>query len=633
MDNLHQTLKRYWGHSSFRPLQEDIIRSVVSGHDTLALLPTGGGKSVCFQVPALVRGGLCLVVSPLIALMKDQVENLEKMGIQAKALYTGLHRAEMDLVLEQAASGELQFLYLSPERLQTTSFRDRMERMPVQTIAVDEAHCISQWGYDFRPPYLRIADIRETIPDVPVVALTATATPAVVEDIMDKLSFRERNLFSKSFARDNLVYLSLLEENKYNRVIRICRKVKGTGIVYARNRKLTEELAAYLTQHGIKASFYHAGLTPELRDKRQQEWISGRVTVIVATNAFGMGIDKPDVRYVQHIDIPDSPEAYFQEAGRGGRDGKMSYAVLLHEKADILKANKSFEQSWPEPAVIRNIYNGLGNFLNLAVGSGRDCSFDFDINEFATRYLLSPRVAWHGIKALEQQGLVLLNEGFHEPSKLMFCVDKEELYRFQVKNLKIDPFIRLLLRSYAGLFAGFAKIHEETLARRSKVSWLEVTKWLQHLDQQGIVMYHPRKTKPQLTFLEPRQDPAQISFHQSDYLERKAQARKRLDVMIEYATSTTHCRSEILLRYFGEENTTRCGECDVCKRLNRVGLSTYEFNQVLDTIKPILQQEALTLEALLERISDIDEERVLRVMQWLIDQEKVVPAEDGLRWR
>jgi ATP-dependent DNA helicase RecQ len=633
MDVLHQTLQKYWGHSSFRPLQEDIIRSVIDGRDTLALLPTGGGKSVCFQLPAMIRGGLCLVVSPLIALMKDQVENLVKMGVSAHALYSGLHRSEMEMILEKAAGGALQFLYLSPERLLTADFRDRLERMPVQTIAVDEAHCISQWGYDFRPPYLQIAAIREQMPDVPVVALTATATPAVVEDIMDKLAFRERNLFSKSFARDNLIYISIPEENKYNRVVRICRKIAGTGIVYARNRKLTEEVATYLTREGIRATHYHAGLTPELRDKRQMEWINGRVTVIVATNAFGMGIDKPDVRFVIHIDIPDSPEAYFQEAGRGGRDGKMSYAVLLHEKADVVKANANFEQSWPEPAVIRNIYNALGNYFNLAVGSGRDCSFDIDLNDFAGKYLLSPRVAWHGIRALEQQGLLLLNEGLHDPSKVMIVVDKEELYRFQVKNLPIDPFIRLMLRSYAGLFSEFVKISEETLARRSDVAWLEVVKMLHHLEQQGVIAYQPRKTKPQLVWLLPRQDPAHLSLRHKDYLDRKQKARNRLDVMMHYATSGSKCRSEILLNYFGEQNTTRCGECDVCKKRNKVGLSTYEFDNVVEIIKPVLSAETISLAALLERIPEIDEEKVLRVIQWLLDQEKVCADGDGLRWK
>jgi len=632
MDALHETLKKYWGHSAFRPLQEDIVRSAIEGRDTLALLPTGGGKSVCFQVPGILRGGLCLVVSPLIALMKDQVQNLLKMELSAAALYTGMHRNEIDQILDKAADGDLQFLYLSPERLITPMFRDRLERMPVQTIAVDEAHCISQWGYDFRPPYLQIAEIRAFKPDVPVIALTATATPEVVEDIMDKLEFKERNLFSKSFARDNLIYISLEEENKYNRIIRICNKIQGSGIVYARNRKLTEELAVFLNRSGIRASHYHAGLTPELRDTRQQEWISGKVRVIAATNAFGMGIDKPDVRYVIHIDIPDSPEAYFQEAGRGGRDGQMSYAVLLHEKADVVKANSTFHQAWPEPAQIRNIYNALGNYCSLAVGSGRDCSFDMDVNEFAERYMLSPRAAWYGIKALEQQGLVMLNEGMHDPSKLMVLVDKEELYRFQVKNLNIDPLIRLLLRSYAGLFSGFVKISEEMIARRYKVSWLEIVNMLQNLEKQNIIAYQPRKTKPQLTFLLPRQDPAHLSSFQKDYLNRKEKAKRRLDVMVHYATSGSRCRSEILLHYFGEKNTTRCGECDVCKKRNRVGLSNYEFDQVMAVIKPLLIQKPHTIEELLNHVPGIDDDKVLRALQWLLDQEKVRPHGDALRW-
>lgn len=633
MGILQEILKQYWGHDAFRPLQEEIVQSVVDGHDTLALLPTGGGKSVCFQVPAIVRGGLCIVVSPLIALMKDQVDNLVKKGIEAAALYTGLHRSESNLILDKACDGVLQFLYVSPERLESEMFRERLIHMPLQTIAVDEAHCISQWGYDFRPPYLRIAAIRELHPDIPVIALTATATPSVVEDIMDKLAFKERNLYSKSFARDNLIYICIPEENKYDRILRIQKKIPGTGIIYARNRKLTEEVAAFLSRNRVKASFYHAGLTPELRDQRQQEWINGRVSVIVATNAFGMGIDKPDVRYVIHIDIPDTPEAYFQEAGRGGRDGLKSFAVLLHEKADVIRARTNFAQAWPEPARIREVYNALGNYLNLAVGSGREESFDFDINHFANQYNLSPRDAWYCIKALEQQGFFLLNEGFQDPSKLMIPIDKEELYRFQVKNLILDPFIRLLLRSYAGVFSGFVKISEETLAFRSSLSPVQVVKLLNKLDHQGIIHYQPRKTKPQLTYLLPRQDPARLQLAEKEYLTRKEAARNRLEVMIRYATSDNRCRSEILLNYFGEQETQRCGECDVCQRRNKLSLSTYEFDQVIEMIKPILKQEPLTFAALLERVPSIREDRVTRVLQWLIDQEKVTMIKGKIHWK
>lgn len=632
MDELHRTLIRYWGHSSFRPLQQEIIQSVIDGTDTLALLPTGGGKSVCFQLPAIVRGGLCIVVSPLIALMKDQVENLISKGISAKAIYTGMHSGEIDLVLEEAASGDLQFLYLSPERLQTEVFRQRLERMPLSTLAVDEAHCISQWGYDFRPPYLRIAEVREIHPEVPVVALTATATHGVVEDIMDKLAFKDRVVFRKSFARDNLIYLSIPEEDKYNRIVRVCNKVKGTGIIYARNRKLTEELSEFLNRKGIRASYYHAGLTAELRDKRQQEWINGRVSVIVSTNAFGMGIDKPDVRYVVHIDIPDSPEAYFQEAGRGGRDGKKSYAVLLYEQADIQKAMTSFEQSWPEIKVIRDVYNALCNYYELAVGSGRECSFDFDIQDFSSRYSRQPRDVYYCIKALEQQGYITLNEGFHEPSRLMVTVGKEELYRFQVKNLKLDPFIRLILRSYAGLFSNFIKISEEKLAASVKKSPLEISRLLKTLEQSGLVAYQPRKTKPQVYFILPRQDGARMSLNNNDYLQRKEKARKRLEVMLNYASSGTKCRSEILLHYFGETNTSRCGECDVCQKRNRISLSNYEFDTVVQVIKPLLQKEPMTMEVLLQKMPGIQEDKFARVMQWLLDNDKVTWFGDKLIW-
>jgi ATP-dependent DNA helicase RecQ len=633
MDDLHNILYRYWGHKAFRPLQEDIIRSVIEGKDTLALLPTGGGKSVCFQVPALIRGGLCIVVSPLIALMKDQVSNLAGKGINAKALYTGMHAREIDLVLEEAAEGDLSFLYLSPERLQTEIFKSRLERMPLMTIAVDEAHCISQWGYDFRPPYLQIATIREIHPETPVIALTATATPSVVLDIMDKLAFREKLVFSKSFARENLVYLSMEEENKYNRIIRICNKIKGSGIVYARNRKLTEELAGYLNKNRIRASYYHAGLTPELRDKRQHEWITDQVQVMVSTNAFGMGIDKPDVRFVIHIDIPDSPEAYFQEAGRGGRDGDKSYAVLLFEQADILKAKTNFAQSWPEIREIRAVYTALCNHYQLAVGSGRDQSFDFDIQEFALKYNRQPRDVYYCIKALEQQGYLMMNEGFSDPSKVMIVVDQEELYRFQVKNLTLDPFIRLLLRSYAGIFSDFVKISEETLASRMKTSSLQITKILKTLEQNDLIAYHPRRTKPQVYFVLPRQDGVHMSLNNNDYLLRKEEARKRMEVMIRYARSAAKCRSELLLEYFGEKQPVRCGQCDVCRKRNKVGMSTLEFDKVIEVIKPLLRKSPMNMEHLLEQLPGLQEEKFYRVLQWLIDNEKIIFIGEMVQWK
>jgi ATP-dependent DNA helicase RecQ len=632
MDLLHKTLLRYWGHSAFRPLQQDIIESVIAGKDTMALLPTGGGKSVCFQVPGILREGLCLVISPLIALMKDQVENLRKKEIAAQAIYAGMHAREIDLILSEAVNGTLRFLYLSPERLLTESFLEHLQQMPVGTIAVDEAHCISQWGYDFRPPYLRIAEVRSYFPQVPVIALTATATPEVTADIMDKLAFRNGILFSKSFARENLIYLSIQEEDKYNRIIRICRKVAGTGIIYVRNRKATEEVAGFLGSKGISALAYHAGMTPEQRDQRQHDWISGSARVMVATNAFGMGIDKPDVRFVIHIDIPDTPEAYFQEAGRGGRDGEKSYAVLLFEKADILKARTSLRQAWPEVADIRMAYNALGNYFRLAVGSGRDCSFDFSLGDFATTMNRPPRDVYYCIKALEQQGYLTLSEGFLEPSRLMILTHAEDLYRFQVKNIRLDPFIRLILRSYAGIFSGFVKINEESLAARMKISVREVMQMLKFLEESGIIAYQPRKSLPQIYFVLARQDVAYLSFNNNDYLARKERAEQRLEVMISYATSDTKCRSLRLLEYFGEKGAQRCGFCDVCLKRNAVGLSTFEFDSVLEVIRPLLQQQPFTMAGLMERIPGIQEQKCLKVVQWLLENEKITWVGDKLIW-
>jgi len=419
-----QILLKHWGYSSFRPLQEEIIQSVLDGKDTLALLPTGGGKSICYQIPAIAKEGLCLVISPLIALMKDQVDSLKKRNIQAAAIYSGMHSNEIDLVISNAKFGKTKLLYISPERLETTSMRDAISRMKINLLAVDEAHCISQWGYDFRPPYLQIATIRPFIPDVPILALTATATPKVVRDIQQKLEFQKENLFQQSFERQNLIYVVIREEDKLKRLLKITQKVKGPGIIYVRNRRETKKIATFLSKNSIPADYYHAGLDPKTRDRKQQAWMSEEKRVIVSTNAFGMGIDKPNVRFVVHLDLPECIEAYFQEAGRGGRDMKRSYAILLYEKADILDARHNLKKAYPGLNTIKDIYQALGNYFQLPIGSGMDESFEFDISGFSEQFKFQPVIVYNALRFLEKEGYVMLNEGMNNPSRIFIKANK-----------------------------------------------------------------------------------------------------------------------------------------------------------------------------------------------------------------
>ncbi|HSN50872.1 MAG TPA: ATP-dependent DNA helicase RecQ, partial [Bacteroidales bacterium] len=496
--NIHQILQKYWGYPAFRPLQEDIIQSVLDGNDTLALLPTGGGKSLTFQVPAMAQEGICIVISPLISLMKDQVDNLKKKGINAAAIYSGMHQDEIDIALNNSRFGHNKLLYVSPERLTTPKMRDALKRMKVNLLAVDEAHCISQWGYDFRPPYLQIAEIREFLPGVPILALTATATPQVIEDIQDKLKFRKQNLFQKSFERKNLTYFVFHEEDKRHRILKIIEKVKGAGIIYVRNRRQTKEISDFLVKNGIPATFYHAGLDTPERDKRQTAWMKEEKRVIVATNAFGMGIDKPNVRFVIHIDIADSIEAYFQEAGRAGRDEKESFAVLLYEKSNILDARHNLSSAYPEIKLIRDIYQALGNYLKIPVGSGRDSSSDFDLADFSAQYRFSPIIVYNALKFLEKEGYLILNEAIHGPSRIFIKADKESLYRFQVENASFDPFIKTLLRSYAGILTEFSSIREEELAKRSNLSKEQVIDLLGKLHKREVLDYVPRAESPRI---------------------------------------------------------------------------------------------------------------------------------------
>ena len=626
-------LQRYWGYSKFRSMQEDIILSVLEGNDTLALLPTGGGKSICFQVPAMAKEGLCLVISPLIALMKDQVENLLRRNIPAAAIYTGLHPREIDIILNRCIQGDIKFLYISPERLKNTLLKNSLKEIKICLLAVDEAHCISQWGYDFRPPYLEISEIRNLIPkDIPVLALTATATPEVVEDIQGKLGFKKENVFQKSFIRENLTYFVFKEENKLKRLLQIVQKTPGSGIVYVRNRKKTQNIAQYLIKNKQLADYYHAGLTMSERTKKQTNWTQGKTRIIVSTNAFGMGIDKPDVRFVIHLDIPDTLEAYFQEAGRGGRDEKRSFAILLYENADIINLNQNFETGFPPLSIIQDVYQALGNYFHIPVGTGEGLSFEFNNNDFAETYKFKPLVSYHALKFIEKAGLITFTDPYSNASKVFIEASREDLYKFQVEHAEYDFMIKLLLRSYSGLFTDFTRINEADLAKRTNKDISLIIDTLKKLNEYQIIIYEQQTEKPRVIFLENRIETKYLILSEDIYEERKQTAKKRLDAVINYISNQTKCRSCYLIAYFGEKESVRCGKCDICLKRNKMELSALEFDNILNTIKPLLQKKDSTIEELVI-YAHYPEEKIIKVIRWLLDNNKIIQNnEKKLHW-
>ncbi len=621
-------MTKYWGYSTFRPLQEDIIKSVAQGKDTLGLMPTGGGKSITFQIPALAKDGLCIVVTPLIALMKDQVKNLQKKGIKAVAVFTGMTQNEIEIALNNCIYGDYKFLYLSPERLGTEVFLTLVKKMNVNLIAVDESHCISQWGYDFRPSYLKIAEIKEYLPDVPVLALTATATPEVADDIQDKLHFKEKNLLKKSFERKNLVYIVRDVEDKLKKLLEIANIVKGSGLVYVKSRKKTKEVAQYLIKNKITADFYHAGLDNKARDRKQSEWTRGKIRIIVATNAFGMGIDKANVRFVVHFDLPDSIEAYFQEAGRCGRDEKKAYAVLLYNKSDKINLEKTIATSFPELKTIKKVYQALGNYYNLPVGSGKNQVFDFKIYDFASKFSLNVLTVYSSLKIIQQEGYLELTDELFNPSKIHFTVNREELYKFQVSNAALDGFIKLLLRLHSGVFTDYVKIDEYSLAKKANITIEAAKKYLQNLNSLNIINYIPQKKTPLIMFTEERMEDKSLFVSKKDYEARKKRYITRANAVMSYASSDNKCRSQILLSYFGEKDPYRCGKCDVCMRRNELNLSKYEFDIILEKIKETIKKEAVLLDDLVDNIPYL-KNKVLKVIQWLIDNNKITKLEDN----
>ncbi len=632
MAMIHGILKQYWGYDSFRPMQEDIINSALQKKDTLALMPTGGGKSICFQVPAMATDGLCLVVSPLIALIKDQVQNLNSKGIKALAVYSGMSYQQIDIALDNAIYGDFKFLYVSPERLHTPLFKERVRRMQINYLVVDEAHCISQWGYDFRPAYLEIKEIKNIIGNVPVIALTATATKSVAEDIMRILGFEEKNVISSGFERKNLSYVVRNVDDKFGNMLKVCNGVPGTGIIYVRERKRCEEISSFLRQNGITADFYHAGLSKELRNAKQDAWKNDQIRVIVATNAFGMGIDKPDVRFVVHYDLPDSLEAYFQEAGRAGRDGKRSYATLLWNSTDIARLRQIHTISFPDIQYIKDVYQKVFIYLNIPYEEGRDTVSKFNLIEFSKKFSLNSVSAYYAIKYLEQEGYWELTDEMDNPSKIMFIVGRDELYKVQIDNPELDKFIKSVLRIYTALFSRITPIDEEYIARCTMDSVMGVKEKLKQLSKLRIIKYIPKVRTPLIIMNTERLVEANLYISQKRYEERKGMFQKRIESIISYVKETDECRSRMLIDYFGQPADNNCGICDVCLKNKNLGGGKVRSKEVQQHILKMLEAAGGELELTAVETATADQSNFyLSVLREMIDEGIVSRTRDSIK--
>lgn len=662
-EKYHAVLRKYWGYDSFRPLQEKIIDEACKGNDVLGLMPTGGGKSITFQVPALCMDGTCIVVTPLIALMKDQVDNLRNKGILATTVYSGMSKDEIETAFGNCILGGYKFLYISPERLSTDLFLEKVKRMKVSLLVVDESHCISQWGYDFRPSYLKIADVREVLPPtVPVMALTATATPAVVEDIQNQLHFRKHNLLQKSFARKNIAYVVRKTDDKLGQMLHILNSVEGTSIVYVRNRKRTKEIADILKKEGLTADHFHAGLAQETKDRKQEAWKRGDCRVIVSTNAFGMGIDKPDVRTVIHIDLPDSLEAYFQEAGRAGRDEKKAYAVLLYDKADISKLKKRLADSFPDRDFIVQVYRELCCYFEIGVGEGTGFQKDFNLFHFCQVFHLPSVQTFSALKILQQAGYVELTDEITKKSRIMFKITKEEVYHHSLEyDEKLDDILNLLLRSYTGLFAEYAEVDEDMMSSRLDLNRDDLYHKLSELARLGILSYIPGKTAPFIFFPRRRVDDKYVVIGKEVYEGRKGRFRERVEKVISYVEDNSHCRSRMLLQYFGEFSSDNCGMCDYCISKNDLGISHTKMDQIRQFVMNRVAQTPLPISDLtheLERWSfqpiqtqnqtqsqtqgqkqsqtskptssvPLTDETLLSVLRWMLDEGEIQMDDEG----
>lgn len=623
-----EILKQYWNYDSFRPQQEEIVESVMEGHDTLALLPTGGGKSICFQVPTLVMDGLCLVISPLIALMKDQVQNLRKKGITAFAIYSGMSRKDVISTFKLAATGNCRFLYVSPERLETDLFKEFLPALHVSLIAVDEAHCISQWGYDFRPPYLRIAEIRDELPGVPILALTASATPMIREDICLKLKMLSPRIFTQSFLRPNLSFSAHKTSSVFNKMLDILHRLEGCSIIYCRNRRRTKEISDLLNMHGISSDYYHAGLVQDDRNAKQERWMKNAVRVIVCTNAFGMGIDKPDVRLVIHAEVPDNLENYYQEAGRAGRDGKKSFAVLLYNDEMLEELSLLHKLQYPPLDYIRKIYQGLANYLQVPLGT-EQVSYAFDLNDFLKKFSFQTKPAQAALQVLQQEGFITFNDPVFSPATLYFISKRAELDQFENENPAVEPLIKALLRTYAGIYDQSVAIHEKMLASLLHQELEQVMKGLYQLHKFQIVDYNPQKETPQVYFNQPRRKSADIRIDEKAYAFRKDQFVKRVLGILDYV-QTNGCRSASIAEYFGERGAENCGICDNCVKKDKEKLTPAEFEAIYKKLKQETQSQSLTARALFDQFANIHSEHLRKVIDFMQAENKLVVDSEGI---
>ncbi|MGI8952596.1 MAG: RecQ family ATP-dependent DNA helicase [Chitinophagaceae bacterium] len=630
MNSSFSILQKYWQHNSFRPLQEEIIQSVLEGKDTLALLPTGGGKSLCFQIPAMMKDGLCLVITPLVALMKDQVNNLGKKNISALALHSGMSFYEVKKALENAIYGNFKFLYLSPERLETNLFKEYLSALNINLIAVDEAHCISQWGYDFRPPYLRIANLRKELPNVPLLALTASATTLVQNDIVQKLHFQSYNIFRQSFERSNISYSVFKVNGKINKLIEILQNVSGSSIVYCKSRKLTKEVSQLLTMQNISANFYHAGLASEERNKKQNAWINNETRVMVCTNAFGMGIDKPDVRTVIHYDMPDCLENYYQEAGRAGRDEKKAYAVLLYQLQDYDELKDLPDKRFPLIQHVRKVYQALADYLQVPVGLGEDNYYDFDLNEFVKNFKLDIFLVINALKVLEQEGHLTFNENIFLPSKINFVTGKNLLNEFEKNHPQFEAIIKCLLRTYEGIFDHRISIFEKQIAKLCRTTEAIVKDELKQLRSFNIIEYLPQKETPQIHFLLNRAPAKFLSINQENYLKRKQQFTQRTEMMLKYLQLQKNCRSKFIAIYFGDNSAKDCGICDNCLQQKNRQLSAEEFKKIEQKIYDQIGMQSIPVKELLHCLKEIKKENTWKVLKYLQNERRIKIDEKDL---
>ena len=631
MQTPKEILLKYWGYSSFRENQEEIIKMIINNKDTLALLPTGGGKSICYQIPSLIMDGICIVVSPLISLMKDQVEDIKSKGIKAITITSDLDFKEVDIALTNCIFGGYKFLYISPEKLQNELVQSKISEMNVNLIAVDEAHCISEWGHNFRPSYRNISLIREIHPNSPVIALTATATKDVVSDIQENLDFKKPNLVQSSFYRENLSYIVIKEQDKKRKLINILNKIHGSAIVYVKSRKDCEKISKILVENNISANYYHAGLNIDQRNKRQENWKKSKSRVMVATNAFGMGIDKSDVRLVIHFHIPSTIESYFQETGRAGRDEKESFAVLLYNSTDEKYLRDFVELHFPSVKEIKECYQNLANHFQIAVNNGEEEKFDFDLSDYSEKYKTNSLRTYNILRYLEKENYLKLQNIYNNSSKIHVKMEHSELYKFQISNKYFDPYIKLLLRSYSGLFEDFVNINETLLAGRSKTNENKIIEVLKKLQELEVLDYLPKKQVTQIIYLQNRVDEKYLNLSEDKQKENKDSEIKRMNFILNYCNQNSACRTEILLSYFGEHQNFRCGKCDICRKRNKVEISDLEFDKIKNQVLIILSEESQTLIEICNLIKDFREEKIIKVINFLIENSELISEGNKIR--